>query len=240
MQKLKCPCEFCMIMKKERELLSLDSTEFKKRALALPDLTQEMRDGISNSDMTFINIFLGIAPEGMDVILFMNILQVEHFAHYKAYGMPIIPIVQESWSATQVADWLIYSHMVPDHLHSILRVKLDGKSFIEGRVKGILPDSDLAYVNSVIWGKARNLADYVHRIATSPSCIQHSAICRFFNVDPKRELSMKEIESIIREKYSLSFQLPEPVNPIMTRHDLLLAKTSRVMRKIICLFSKRK
>jgi hypothetical protein len=209
-RKGRCPCDFCAILKMEPELLSLDSDEFKRRALALQDIPHGIRDGISRSDMLFLNITLGIVPEGMEVDMFLNILKLQHFTYHGIEARPVVPIVQESWNGNQVVDWLISGRMVSERRRSILLEKLDGKSFREGRVQGVLSYDEILTVNASIWEKAIRLAEYVRKIATRPGARAHSSICRLFNIDPKNVGSYKEIEQMIIEKYDLSFRLPLP------------------------------
>jgi hypothetical protein len=139
-----------------KDLYLLSSDEFKACLFALRDFPLKLRDEVFRSNITFPNIVFGIVPDGMKAAAFHDLLMFKGLFYHTITAGPLLPIVQESWDGSQVADWLIQAIIVGESKRSFISKNLDGHRFLQGQVHNVLTEYEIREVN--LWLQSRAIS----------------------------------------------------------------------------------
>jgi hypothetical protein len=140
--------------------------EFKEIVLASRGFTQDLHDGIARSDMSFLNIYYNRVPDKMTMATFLKVKKIKAMSEYSGI-FPSLPMVQNSWTGSQIADWLIAAEIVDESWRYDITRKLDGRIFLEGRILEVLYEKEVgelndkllkfaAYISHNAWGQIKS------------------------------------------------------------------------------------
>jgi hypothetical protein len=197
------------------ELQYLSSEDFKERLLELVHYSEEREKEVRHCSVWYINVMLGSVPYRMTQETFLDIVRIGEFKFNVCIGMPLLPVVQRSWSGSQVADWLISAESADESKRSSLSSDLNGCRFLQGNLLEYLTKeeidqldaklrSKIAVFSSCIWSWSRT---------SHPLC---AATRSCFGRDLRNVSSEDELKSINMKRCSQVFralQLNESISP---------------------------
>jgi hypothetical protein len=197
---MECKCQYCQWFVDDQELFLLSSYVFKSRILCFPDFPKKWQDEVDHSNLSFLNIFFGIVPDGMKLAAFVDVTLLEVFQIRTLFTTPLLPPIQESWDGSQVADWLISAEIANESSRSDISEQLDGRRFLRGNIscsQEILREeaklelrTKISSIVPLVWKLTRTS----HNLCT--------ATRQFFNMDFENISSMEELESVFKQRYS--------------------------------------
>jgi hypothetical protein len=206
--------------------LLLESSEvFKGRLLNLNVFSEDERNEILRSDISFMNIKFGVTPNQMSETLLVKIMMLESWFNGKI-PLPLLPSVKESWTGSRLADWLITAKIVDSSKREIISEKLNGKSFLEGCVLDVLTPWEVKQAVTKLIIKLDVLSELLWDMTQSPNNMR-AALGVFFRMDFGQCLPIGEFQVWFMEKYALA--LPD-LKPYTTGADVILAKNAPSQR----------
>jgi hypothetical protein len=183
----------------------LSSDEFKEIILTSRDFPQYLHYEVAWSDMSFLNIYYNRVPDKMSIATFLKVKEVKTISGY-ARIFPSLPMVQNSWTGNQIADWLIAAKIVDESWRYDIAKKLDGRTFLEGRVLGVLYEKEVGKLKD----KLLEFAEYISNKAwkqIESSREETSALRDFFGKNLKDFSSEEELKhDFIR---TLNLRMPQ-------------------------------
>jgi hypothetical protein len=87
---------------------------------------------------------------------------------------PLLPSAQNSWGSRELAEWFISGGAVEESRREIISEHLDGKSFLSGRVQGILNAEEMKRIDNILRRKLNALSI---RVGILSECQIEDAIC---------------------------------------------------------------
>jgi hypothetical protein len=183
-----------------KEQATITSADFKRGLTACPYLSDDESDEIRRTNVTYLHLHYGVVPDQMSIQLFTKIAAFKELSFANTPIFPLYPIVQESWSGKQLADWLISTGKVHESKHSIISEKLTGQLFLRGQVLGVLDDKSRRDIYRLLEYKAdfafKDASALIARFSESIP-----AVCSVLNLNPQR-LTNKEMKEDIENQYS--------------------------------------
>jgi hypothetical protein len=166
--------------KKQRMMLSPD--EFKKGLVDSPYLSDEERNEINSTALTYLHLYFGVVPDKMTIPLLAKIARFKEFQIEEGCVFPLYPLVQSSWDGVQLADWLITANIVQESRRADIAERLTGRHFLKGCVKDILNHNDFELIYQNLAGKLAVTFANAPKLFRKSDKLK-SAFCALFNMD---------------------------------------------------------
>ena len=78
---------------------------------------------------------------------FLDIIRMKELGFNEALGMPLFPLVQHTWDGKRLADWMKSARLVNESRLPIIEETLDGCSFLEGGISGVLTREEIQLID---------------------------------------------------------------------------------------------